>query len=55
MSAAAPGSAEDKKDEPKPKPGGLLGLMSKENTVVSKTEKQNFDEKSRWSMDRQKW
>lgn len=36
MSAAAPGSADSKKDEPKPEPGGFLRkLMSKENCVVS--------------------
>lgn len=35
MSAAAPSSADDKMNEPKPKPGGLLKFMSKENTVVS--------------------
>ena len=36
MSAAAPGSADEKKDESEPKPGGFLSkLMSKESCVVS--------------------
>lgn len=40
MSAAGPGSVDDKKDEPKPEPGGFLSkLMSKENCVVSSQQK----------------
>ncbi len=36
MSSAAPGSAEDKKDESDPKPGGFLSkFLGKESSVVS--------------------
>lgn len=37
MSATAPGSADDKKDEPKPEPVGLLSKwMGKESCVVGR-------------------
>lgn len=50
MSAAAPSSADGKKDEPKPELGAFSKFMSKENCVVSSSKKRRRSIEVRLSM-----